>query len=452
MNGCAPGARFPVCVQGNDKDPMKIVGKTAADIFECVRSLVLSRQLLPGEALPSVRDLADELGVNRNTVASAYRRLVTAGVATTQGRLGTLIRQQSCSGEQEGSQPGTPLVDLASGNPNRMWLPDLGTALSVKAYHPRLYGESTVNPGLEGFVSRWCAPDCPESFEVNLTSGAVDAVERLLDAYLMPGDKVAVESPCFLSSINLLRVGGLQAVGVAVDEEGMSAKGLEAVLAKGVQAVILTPRAHNPTGCNLSERRAKAISRVLEKHPNVLLIVDDHFALLSNAPYHSVIPASAGRWALVRSFSKALGPDVRVAAVVSDAATSAQLRMRLASGTNWVSHLLQDLVEVTLTDPETGKLIERAKEDYVKRRRSLEDALKLHDIPFLADGDGLNLWIPLKADDVSVALALARYGWLVRPGEVFCVHEVVQGLRITVSDIEPEQGALLASHVRSILG
>lgn len=439
-------------ITDSGKDDMKIHGKTAAEIFECVRTLVQSRQLPPGQVLPSVRDLADELSINRNTVAAAYRRLVTTGIATTQGRSGTIIRNQTAIGEQEGAQVGTPLADLASGNPNPMWLPDLTTALAIRPYRPRLYGEPTVNPGLETFIRQWCAPDCPASFEVDLTHGAVDAIERLLTAYLMPGDKVAVESPCFLSSINLLRTSGLQAIGVPMDGEGMQVDGLEAALAKGAQAVILTPRAHNPTGTNLSEKRARALSRVLDKHPHVLVVVDDHFALLSNATYYSVIPRNASRWVLVRSFSKVLGPDVRVAAVASDAATSRLLRMRLASGTSWVSHLLQDMIEVTISLPETAELMADARADYVRRRELLESALQAQGIPFAAHGDGLNLWIPLRTDDVAVALALARHGWLVRHGEIFSVQELVRGLRITTSSLEPEVCQLLALHIKNSLG
>jgi len=62
---------------------MKIISKTANDIFETIRSQVQAQQLSPGQTLPPVRQLASELGVNRNTVAAAYKRLVAAGVAET---------------------------------------------------------------------------------------------------------------------------------------------------------------------------------------------------------------------------------------------------------------------------------------------------------------------------------------------------------------------------------
>ncbi|MBN0848437.1 aminotransferase class I/II-fold pyridoxal phosphate-dependent enzyme, partial [Pseudomonas aeruginosa] len=108
-------------------------------------------------------------------------------------------------------------------------------------------------------------------------------------------------------SINMVRYAGFTPCPVAVDAEGMDPDGLEEALRNGARAVILTPRAHNPTGCSLTETRAHALREVLARYPQVLAIVDDHFALLSATPWHSPLPASTQRWALVRSMSKTLG-------------------------------------------------------------------------------------------------------------------------------------------------
>jgi hypothetical protein len=106
-----------------------------------------------------------------------------AGIAVTQGRLGTIIRDQYEPGEQEGTLVAA-LTDLASGNPNIEWLPD--TAQS-RPYKPRLYGEPTVNAGLEAYARKGAR--LPRAFEVNLAHGAVDAIERLLNAYLWLGTR-----------------------------------------------------------------------------------------------------------------------------------------------------------------------------------------------------------------------------------------------------------------------
>ncbi len=431
---------------------MGVVGKTAAEIFDSVRTLTQTGALAPGQELPTVRDLAATLDVNRNTVSMAYKRLVTAGIAITRGRLGTVIRKQSGPGEQEGSLPGSPLADLGGGNPNPSWLPDVGAALARKPYRPRLYGEPTVDPELDALARRWLTGDCPEQFKVNLTHGAVDAIERLLAAYLVAGDKVAVEDPCFIGSVNTLRTAGLHAVGVAVDTQGMQAEALEHALAQGAQAVIVTPRAHNPTGCSLSAIRARKLRAVLARYPHVLLIVDDHFSLLAVSEYHDVIRPEARRWALIRSVSKMLGPDLRLAFVASDEQTAQRLRLRLAPGTNWVSHLLQDAVGACLSSSEVAKQIAQAREGYAQRRELLATALAAQGIAVTSPADGLSLWLPLPESSQPIVLALARHGWLVRGGEAFAVQAQAHGLRITVSTINEASAQAFASVLGYVLG
>lgn len=241
-------------------------------------------------------------------MAAAYKRLVGAGLALSQGRRGTIIRAPSEPGEQDGAHPGSPLIDLASGNPDPARLPDPLAIMAGRASPPRLYGEATVDPRLQAYASQWYAGDCPAAFEVDLTHGAIDAIERLLGANLAAGDTVAVEAPGFLGSINALRALGLRAEGVALDAAGMLPDALERALADGAQAVLLTPRAQNPTGASLTRARARALRQVLQRYPHVMVIADDHFAHLSASPYHSPIPAAALRWAWCARFPRRSGP------------------------------------------------------------------------------------------------------------------------------------------------
>ena len=430
---------------------MKITGKTASDVFEAIRGQVQTLQLSPGQALPPVRQLALELGVNRNTVAAAYKRLVAAGIAETRGRLGTVVCETVGPGEQEGGIAHSRLTDLSSGNPNPMWLPDPLHALAQRKSPLRLYGDAPVDPAFQGAAYQWLADDCPSRPEINLTHGAVDAVERLLAAHLVAGDKVAVESPCFISSINTLRIAGLQAVGIPVDEQGMQAAALEAALAKGVQAVLITPRAHNPTGSSVSYERAAEIRAVLERHPQVLALVDDHFALLADSPFNQVIPSSTRRWALVRSVSKAFGPDLRLAVVGSDLETSQRLRLRLASGTTWVSRLLQDIAYTCLTSALIREQIERARADYKHRRETLIGRLSSHGIQAQCPCDGLNVWVPLNQEVDPVILQLAQRGWVVRSGTGFTVQDPIRGIRVTISMLDAEQAAHFADDLSQCL-
>ncbi|GAB7531253.1 transcriptional regulator PtsJ [Pseudomonas sp. 3A(2025)] len=430
---------------------MKITGSTAAEIYECIREAVETGVLQPRHTLPPVRELGETLGVNRNTVAAAYQRLVKAGIAQTQGRYGTSICAQPQAGEQEGRSADTALIDLADGNPDPEALIDIGSYTNAPWPRPFLYGDDTVLPELQRWGQDWLTDDCPPGLELELAHGAVDAIERLAAAHLVAGDKVAVEQPCFLGTINALRLAGMQAVGVDIDEHGMLPDALEAALAGGVRAVLITPRAHNPTGCSLTASRASAIRQVLVGYPNVMVIVDDHFALIADSAYHSAIPETSTRWALIRSLSKALGPDLRVAFLACDAGTAERLRTRLAPGMTWVSHILQIIVARCLADPDTHLHLTRVRQQYSQRRESLRQLMLKKGIHSFCPTDGFNIWVPVRKDMKNVGYELAKRGWLVRLGSAFTVQECPQAIRITASRLTDELAEAFVNDLDAVL-
>lgn len=430
---------------------MNITGQTAAEIFDSVRQLVHAGCLPPGEALPPVRQLASVLGVNRNTVASAYRRLVAAGVAVTRGRHGTLIRSSPQLPEHEGRIHDALVHDLGSGNPAVQWLPDPIDALASAGYRPVLYGDAAIAPVLAQQGRAWFDADSPGDYQVQLTHGAVDALERLLGSGLTAGDRVAIEEPCYLSGLRTVLALALEPVGVAVDAFGMQPAALQQALEAGAQAVVITPRAHNPTGASLSGERAAALRQVLKRFPHVLVIEDDHFALLAQARYYPVIPARMPRWARIRSVSKALGPDLRLAIVASDPDTAQQLSLRLARGNTWVSHLLQQTVAACLASPAVLQQVQAAGADYASRRAALVAALSRRGLLPWLPAEGLNLWLPVPVASQPLAERLLRRGWWVRAGEVFALQQPVQALRITIATLAARDAERLAEDIVALI-
>ena len=429
-------------------DDLAISGGTAAEIADSVRSLVDLGDLAPGAGLPPVRTLAEQLGVNRNTAVAAYRTLARSGVVVSLGRGGTRVAQRS-SLAQEGFAAAGSLRDVGTGNPDPRLIPDLGPALAAAAGRPVLYGEPVIDPALERWAREWMTPDAPgdpADVHLTLTSGAVDAVERLLTQALMRDDAVALEDPCFLASIQIARLGGYRAVPVPVDEQGMTVEGLRAALEQGVRAVVCTPRAQNPTGASLTAGRAAALREVLAEHPYVLVIQDDYYSFLSQQPFHSIIGPGHRRWALLRSVSKFVGPDMCLAVTATDPETASRLAQRLSPGTTWVSHLLQRITHAVMTDPGSLALIERAGVHYAERNAAFAARLTAQGLPVEA-GDGMSLWVPVPAPAREVAERLMRRGWLVRTGDEFQLEpgaELSRHLRLTVHDLDEAERRRLA--------
>ncbi|WP_454005887.1 aminotransferase class I/II-fold pyridoxal phosphate-dependent enzyme [Alcaligenes sp. Marseille-Q7550] len=432
---------------------MNIQGTNAKELFDDIRQQVALGHIAPGQVLPPVRELAQTLGLNRNTVALAYKRLVSAGVADAQGRRGTRIRESIRQLAREGHGASSVLQDLASGNPSSQHLPTPAQLVQgVRGGAQSLYGADPLMPELRAVCQQVFHKDTPLHTAYHVSYGAVDAIERLLQAFLLAGDKVGIEDPGYLNSINSVRTLGLKPVGVAVDPEGMVPQSLEQALADGARALILTPRAHNPTGCSFSRGRARQIEQILARYPDVLLMVDDHFWMLANSPYRNVIPPGHLRWALIRSVSKGLGPDLRVALVASDTQTAERLSQRLASGAQWVSHLLQQMVVHGLTDAGLTAQTRAAQAAYAQARQQLMQALKKHRITFWDSDDGFNLWVPLDREAEPVLAGLAARGWLVRSGQVFGVDQPAQGLRLTFASLGAEQAQRFAADLAQVLG
>lgn len=120
-----------------------------------------------------------------------------AGLAQSLGRNGTVIKGSPSPVALEGGDPHTPLHDLSGGNPDPQRLPDLSRYFARLSRTPHLYGDAPVSPELHAWAARWLRDATPVAGEIDITSGAIDAIERLLCAHLLPGDSVAVEDPCF---------------------------------------------------------------------------------------------------------------------------------------------------------------------------------------------------------------------------------------------------------------
>ncbi|HEX3924260.1 MAG TPA: aminotransferase class I/II-fold pyridoxal phosphate-dependent enzyme, partial [Streptosporangiaceae bacterium] len=330
-------------------------GRNASEISRDVESALREGRIAPGVTLPPVRVLAAELHVSPVTVASAYRELREKGIARGNGRAGTRITGAPPIG------PRPPLVapagvrNLLVGSPDPALLPSLPAVTPPR----RLYGDAPVLPRLGRLAAGQLEADGIDPRHLAVVGGALDGVERVLQAWLRPGDRVAVEDPGYPPVADLLTAMDLAAVPMAVDDYGVRPDALRDALGAGGQAVLFTPRAQAPTGAAWDEARAGELAALLAGHPGVLAIEDDHAGPVAGAPARTAVGAT-GRWATIRSVSKSLSPDLRLAVLAGDEVTVSRVEGRQALGTGWVSGLLQEIVAELWSDREVGRLLERA--------------------------------------------------------------------------------------------
>jgi len=442
----------------------RITGRRAAEIAADVERAVGEGELPPGALLPPLRELASRLGVNPNTVAAAYRLLRDRGVIETAGRRGSRVLPRPALTTREAATLPVPpgARNLAHGNPAVDLLPDpagalsraLGAAAAAQSGMPVRYGAAALEETLGAVARGSFAADGIPGGRLAVASGSLDAIERIFQAWLRPGDTVAVEDPGWASLIDLLPALGLRPVPVPVDDDGPLPAAVYRALADGARALVVTARAQNPTGAAVGAARAAELRAALADHQDVLLIEDDHGHGIVDLPHHPLCahPGGSGaagtpvvrHWAVARSAAKALGPDLRVAVVAGDAETVDRVLGRQRLGPGWVSHLLQRAT-AELWSAADPVAVGRA---YGLRRDALLEALRARGVP--AHGrSGLNVWVPVADETVVVAGLLAR-GWAVAPGSRYRLASR-PGIRITTAELDPEDAGRLAEDVAAMV-
>jgi DNA-binding transcriptional MocR family regulator len=185
---------------------------------------------------------------------------------------------------------------------------------------------------------------------------------------------------------------------------------------------------------------------VLTRHPGLGVIEDDHAGPIAGVSARSVA-TGLQRWAVIRSVSKSLGPDLRLAVLAGDPVTVARVEGRQALGTGWVSYLLQETVAELWQDQRTRDLLARAAATYAERRESLIGALEARGIKAVGRS-GLAVWLPV-ADEPGITSALLDRGWAVAPGERFRIA-APPAIRIATSTLARQESEALAADLQAI--
>jgi DNA-binding transcriptional MocR family regulator len=171
--------------------------------------------------------------------------------------------------------------------------------------------------------ARDLAPD-----QLVVTTGSQQALDQLGKTKINPGDKVIVEGPTFLATIQCFRLYGAEVISAPIDAEGARVDALEKLIAEHQpKLVYLIPTFGNPSGAMLSLERRKKVLELAVKY-QTLVVEDDPYGDLyfGEAPPPSLlalsseVPGSRDWLAHCGSLSKVLSPGLRIGWLVAPAA------------------------------------------------------------------------------------------------------------------------------------
>lgn len=422
---------------------------TPRGIASGIARLITSGDLAPGDRLPTVRELAAELGVSPATVSHAWQTLSATGLIVSRGRSGSVVRSaprewlplryRGLDGLMDAR------LDLSRGTPDPALLPNIGPALtrvSERAWTAS-YQQKPDIPELHDLIrADWPAP--VES--ITVTNGALDAIDRAIGSLVRYGDRVAVENPTFPAFIDMIDHYGLEAIPVDIDENGMLPDAFARALARDPALILLQPRAHNPTGASMTLERAAQLAGLLKRSRTAgraVVIEDDASGAISSAPVVSLALWLPERVLHVRSFSKSHGPDLRIGALGGPRTLIDRVVARRLLGAAWTSRMVQAILHELLTDDVPVAQVAAARAAYADRQAAFAAAMVNEGVPFTA-GDGLNAWLAV-GDERAATVSLAAAGIRVAPGGPFQLGAAAPHVRVTVGLVRDDVGAIAAS-------
>ena len=286
---------------------------------------------------------------------------------------------------------------------------DAGAALqygATEGFHPlrEQLAQFMASKGVQGL-----SPD-----QLIVTTGSQQALDLLGKTLIGPGDKVIVEGPTFLATIQCFRLYGAQLVSAPIDGDGVQTDRLEQLIAEHQpKFVYLIPTFGNPSGAMLSAERRKRVLELAVKY-NTLIVEDDPYGDLyfGEAPPPSLLALSAqvpgSRELLVHcgSLSKVLSPGLRVGWMIAPAELLAKATMCKQFSDAHTSTFAQATAAQYLQAGRMPATLDKVRSVYAQRARTMGDALRRElggAVSFVQPQGGLFVWARLTGAGGKVA-------------------------------------------------
>lgn len=429
-----------------------------AQIVQHLRALIERGMLPPGAKLPSIRELAKSLGVNRTTVCNAYDELIAEGYARARVGQGTFVLLPSQRSvrpspleKAKGGPPSPPIAwpglfsKMAQGlaldeslvrptSSTVHWVPDDSRVLSTEEVIP--FNVPLADPDLipmEGFrkvlkaflrshgegvlqyhhpqgyfplrrsLARYAAHLGIEAAEqeILIVNGTQEAMSLLADVLLDPGDTVLVENPTYPGAVKAFRFRLAQCLGVPLDGEGIRIEALESLARRHRPKLLFTiPTFQVPTGITMSRERRENLLAFATEHQ--IPIVEDEYLHELRYGGSPLPPLKAldrqGMVVYIGTFSKVLAPGLRLGWMVAPSPLFERLLQAKQVRDIHSEMLAQVLVHEFCEGGYREKHIRRLKRIYKERHDAMIAALSAsfpEEVTWVTPHGGFSVWMTL---------------------------------------------------------
>ena len=471
-------------------------------IKESVRALIAQGTVRPGDRLPSTRQLATKLGINRMTVEAAFGRLEADGLVSSHVGRGTFVNRTPAmpdSAQRWGQLDEDAVARLwaplfIDNQPSPMSLPtaaprngsrsitfvpaapgpDLFPAIDFRrctdfVLKRRVAEISTIGssdglPSLKSYLVRWFAQNGMAASEDDMviTTGCQQSMDLIRKVLIGPGDALVLENPTYPGAVAALAPSSNERLQLPVDASGRDFRTLTGLLSRNrCKLIYLVPNFHNPTGRTMPLEARHALANLATEF-RVPIVEDDVFGELRyNGPALPALRSLRPELVIyIGSFSKMLTPAIRLGWIVAPRPVIRQINMMKQSSDLHTSLLIQATMDEFCRRDLLNRHMKRVRRVFKKRRDAMAEALHRYmprDTRFDVPDGGLSMWVTPPHDcDVAelLRLASARGVEFLRGSAFYFRSPLNSSLRLSFA-AEPEEridegiriiGSLLKNH------
>jgi DNA-binding transcriptional MocR family regulator len=446
-----------------------------AQIMHRIEAAITSGQLPDNSRLPTNRELAALLKIDRSTVARAYLELSQSGMIESHVGRGTFVRpahlRQKSRPESKANPPmvwsekfarasqtaydimsrqpattalGSDMISFAGGIPTEEFYPHeqfermvrqlvkSGQCNEMFGYspaegHPLLRDEVKKHLQLQGIKA--------DDDQLLIVSGSQQAIDLVTNVLVDPQDNVLLEEPSYFWAILNFRSRQARCVAVPVDDDGLRTDALESILARQkAKLLYVMPSFQNPTGATMPIERRKRLLELAQEY--CLPILEDNFVgdLNYDAPKLPPLKAMPQGQDLViyqGTFSKALCPGLRLGWLVAPRDVMSRLRLAKRTSDLSTNSTAQIILAKYLNEGLYAAHLDGVRKIYQSRRDTMLDALKKIGsyeglrVKFSQPQGGLFVWakLPQGLSARELLNYAEREGVTFSPGDLFFVNQ-----------------------------
>ncbi len=395
------------------------------EVYEEIKSNILSGKLKKGERLVSKRSIAEQFGVSVVTAENAIAQLIAEGYIVAVQRSGYFIQYSGGGEAEKNAEPfravpapvdNTPLSGAAALFPFSVWarlmrvvIAEQDTRLLKPVGSQGVYDlRAAISDYLYRCRNMQVSPE-------NIVIGAGSEYLYNLIIQLLGRDlRYGVENPCYDKPVKIYKLGGVDVCGIDMDEHGIS---VEKLRESGADVAHISPAHHFPSGAVMPIARRSEIMKWAEEKDGRYIIEDDYDSEFrrTGLPVPAIFSMeTGGRVIYINTFSQTIAPSVRISYMCLPDSLMKLWREKMSFYSCPVPAFEQYTLAKFISEGYFERHVNRTKKYIYKNLELIISAIASENISIHEIGDGLHFTVTVRENAEEFIAKAEQCGMKIR--------------------------------------